>query len=354
VSGPAVTGVVRDTAGRPVAGATVSVEVEQSTAEHVSDVFKALSSVGILCGIAGGCTEPKTSGYTARDGSFAVPVPRNNPQHDAYSVTVVSARGASARVGASLSLPRSTRRGLRVGAVVVAAGSPRLVRRGGRNQVVAPALPARFRSTAAAAELQVEAGNPPVVDGDPTTVTDGYDPLVMEDEHLLLTTGQTGVEHGRPAIFSSSLDVHGATVPASRGAACYVEGSRGERITQQTCGLTDGVLDTDWRPTDDPRCAVGPCPGRAQHDHRDVTVVLRHPVRGRLLVVRGCTGCSVAVSPDRHHFTTVATQPFGSSSDLLVTPLAGRLVAAVRVQTDTGGFFDSLREVSVFSMRQHG
>ena len=39
-----------------------------------------------------------------------------------------------------------------------------------------------------------------------------------------------GVQHGRKAIFSSSLETKQAMlVPVSRGASCYVEGSRGQR-----------------------------------------------------------------------------------------------------------------------------
>jgi hypothetical protein len=137
-------------------------------------------------------------------------------------------------------------------------------------------------------------------------------------------------------------------VPPSRGATCFVTGSTGQRIAQPTCGLTDGDLDTDWQPVDDPRCADGPCPGTAQHEHRDVTVVLGSSVRGALLVVRGCLGCTVSTSADGHHFTVAATAPFGGTDDVLVTALHGTRVAAVRVETQTGGFFDRLREVSVF------
>jgi hypothetical protein len=79
-----------------------------------------------------------------------------------------------------------------------------------------------------------------------------------------------------------------------------------------------------------------------------VTVTLDHPLRASLLVVRGCVGCTVLTSPDGRAFSRVATVPFGNSDDVLVQALPGARVAAVRVQTDTGGFFSSLREVSVF------
>lgn len=352
VQGPAITGMVRDTAGHPVAGAAVRVEVEQSAGEDFVDVMKAVSSVGIFCGLAGGCTPPSSSGYSARDGSFAIEAPSNNPGHDDYSLTVVVAHGSKARVGTSLTLPRAAGHGFKAGAVVVAAGSPRLTVTAGRERVLPPALPAAYRASDFSAALNVETGSPPVVDGESTTVTEGFNPLVVEDEHLLLTTGQTGGQHGRDAIFTSSLDVHGASVPASRGSACIVTGSSGQRIAQHPCGLTDGVLDRSWSPNDDPRCSDGPCPGRLQHDHRDVTLILRNPMSAKLIVVRGCGGCSVSISADGRGFAPAGTQEFGSSDDPYVVTLHGQRVAMVRVQTDTGGFFDSLREVSVFSTRQ--
>jgi hypothetical protein len=58
------------------------------------------------------------------------------------------------------------------------------------------------------------------------------------------------------------------------------------------------------------------------------------------------------VSADGHRFAPVATQPFGSIDDVLVKSLAGSRVAAVRVETDTGGFFTSLREVSVVAQAE--
>jgi hypothetical protein len=81
-------------------------------------------------------------------------------------------------------------------------------------------------------------------------------------------------------------------------------------------------------------------------------VTFRKAIRGKLLVVRGCTGCIAQVSSDGRQFATAGTEPFGSSDTILVVPLTGALVRAVRIQTDTGGFFDSLREVSVWATSQ--
>jgi hypothetical protein len=341
--------VVRDTVGRPVAGATVLVEVEQSGAEQAVNVMKALSSVGVFCAIGGGCTQPRNSGYSARDGSFVVPVPRNNPEHDAYSVTVAVARGSAVRVATSVSLPRSARRGMQVDAVVVAARSPVVVTRGHRSRVIAPPLPAKFHAGQYAAYLNTETGMPPVIAGSQVTVTNGFDPRAEEDERLLLTTTQVGTQRGLRTIYSSSLETRNVRlVPPSRHASCYVEGSRGQRILQHPCGLTDGALDTDWTPKDDPRCSRGPCPGDLQRDHRDVTAVLPHAIRAGLLVVRGCINCIAMTSTDGRHFFSAGQEPFGAIDDILVQPLDGRRIRAVRIQTDTGGFFTSLREISLW------
>jgi hypothetical protein len=221
--------------------------------------------------------------------------------------------------------------------------------------VLSPPLPASYRAGQYAAYLNTEVGDPPVIAGSQITVTNGYDQRVEEDEQLLLTTTQIGVQGGRRAIFSSSLAIKNPRlVPVSRGAGCAVEGSRGQQITQHPCGLTDGILDNDWSAKDDPRCSRGPCRGRLQHDHRDVTIVFRHLIRGDLLVVRGCIECSVLTSADGRHFAGESPPPVAIGDDILVRSLDGLLVKAVRVQTATGGFFSSLREVSLWSTSQPG
>lgn len=346
VPGRSMSGVVTDTSGHPLPGASVVITVALSGSEQAVRAVGAFSTAGIFCLL--GCSAPHDSGYAARDGSFAVSLPGANPEHDDYRLTVALARG-SARVATSVVLPWGA--GSISGAnVQLAGGSPRLRAVGHHRWVLPPTLPARYGAAGFDAALQAETGSPPVADGQQLTVTGGYDARVVEDERLLLTTVQTGHEGNLPAVFSSSLEVRGNDVPPSRGATCVVTGSSGQPVPQPTCGLTDGVLDSDWQPVDDPRCADGPCPGTAQHDHRDATVVLRKPVRADLLVVRGCLGCSVSTSSDGRNFSTVATAPFGGADDLLVQVLHGQRVVAVRVQTDTGGFFDRLREVSVFGV----
>jgi hypothetical protein len=343
--GRSISGVVTDTSGHPVSGATVVVSVALNGGEQAIRAIGAFSTVGFYCLL--GCSAPHASSFSARDGSFAVSLPGPNKEHDDYNLTIASARGAAARVATSVVVP--WKRGSSRAAVVLASGSPHVRAIGHRRFVVPPSLPLRFGISHFEASLETETGTPPVADGHALTVTNGYDARVVEDERLLLTTAQTGRLHGRDAVFSSSLEVRGTEVPASRDAGCTVTGSRGQQIRQHPCGLTDGVLDSGWQPMDDPRCVDGPCKGHVQRDHRDVTVKLRRPVNAALLVVRGCLSCSMSISSDGHHFTHVATQPFGSADDVLVHSLPGLRVAAVRVETDTGGFFTSLREVSVFA-----
>lgn len=348
VSGRSVSGIVTDTDGRPVAGATVVVTAALSSSEQAVRAIGAFSTAGIFCLL--GCSEPHKDGFTARDGSFALALPGPDTEHDDYRLTVAAAHGP-ARVATSVVLP--WQRGSLHSAVELAAGVPRLRAVGNRRWVVPPSLPLSYGATDFSAALETQTGTPPVSDGHALTVTDGYDARVVEDESMLLTTVQNGREEGHSAVFSSSLEVRGADVPPSRGSPCVVTGSRGQPIRQPTCGLTDGVLDTDWQPVDDPRCADGPCPGTAQHDHRDVTVLLRHPLRAALVVVRGCLTCTLLTSLDGRHFTRVGTAAFGSTDDVFVTSLPGTRVVAVRIQTDTGGFFTSLREVSVFPVSFH-
>jgi hypothetical protein len=345
--GRSVSGLVTDTNGRPIAGASVVVSVALNSGEQAVRAFGAFATVGFTCLL--GCSAPHEEGFSARDGSFALSLPGPNKEHDDYNLTVAAARGP-ARVATSVVLP--WKRGSLRGAVRIAAGAPHIRSIGNRRIVVPPPLPLRYGAHDFEASLQAETGTPPVANGHSLTVTNGYDARVVEDQRLLLTTTQSGHEGGREALFSSSLEVRGDNVPASRGSACVVTGSRGQPIRQSNCGLTDGVLDSGWQPADDPRCANGPCKGRAQRDHRDVTVKLHRPVAAALLVVRGCLSCTVFISSDGRRFTRVATQPFGSIDDVLVKSLPGTRVAAVRVETDTGGFFTSLREVSVFAQAE--
>jgi hypothetical protein len=209
----------------------------------------------------------------------------------------------------------------------------------------------RFRATDFSATARPSA-NTAEVGTSSFDATPGFDVRLLEDERFTFSTGQTGSEHGRDAAFLSTITAKGHHVPASRHSRCLVEGHRGQLIRQPDCGLTDGDLDHEWMPRDDPKCVSGPCPGHHQHNHRDVYVRLRHPIRAGLVVVRGCIDvCKVQVKAPGRAFTTVARQAFGAPTDFLFAELHGRRVNAVRVQTETGGFFLRLREVSVFGHR---
>jgi hypothetical protein len=80
-----------------------------------------------------------------------------------------------------------------------------------------------------------------------------------------------------------------------------------------------------------------------------VTLALAPPVGADLLVVRGCGfTCTVRLSADGTSFGPPTGPADDALGDTYVLPLPTAPGAAVRVETATGGFFDSLREVSVF------
>jgi len=198
--------------------------------------------------------------------------------------------------------------------------------------------------------VETTGGDQPVAGDTEADVSSGFDYRLLEDGKAMLVSHQTGSVAGLPAEYSSSLVVTGHTIPGSRGAGCAVEDSHGGALPQHPCGLTNGALDQEWQPQDDPACNDGPCPGTLQNEHRDVTVLLAKPLAATLLVVRGCGfTCQVQVSADGKNFGPFSGPPEDSSDSEYVEALPGLPVAAVRVETATGGFFDSLQQVSVFS-----
>jgi hypothetical protein len=176
-----------------------------------------------------------------------------------------------------------------------------------------------------------------------------FDLRLAEDSRLLLDVSQPvriGTREGRT---TATRVLAGDVVPASRDAACSVTDAKGKQRKQADCGLTDGILAKSWTPDDDPRCAQGPCPGTAQNKHRDVLVTLRKAVAGRFLVVRGCGfTCEVSVSADSKRWRELPEAKNSGTSGFYVQPLSGAPVRYIRVRTATGGFFTSLREVSLF------
>lgn len=350
VSGPAIRGSATDTRGRPAAGASVTVTKVLRTGERLSRDTKAWMTLGLGCLDAQGCSAPTQHAVVAADGRFAIPVPQGITERDGLAVTVLASRGEDARVQTTLTLPASANSGQTVQNVPLAAEAPTLERAGDREFLRPPAVPG------AAADLSVTLrqlaapghGTAAVISAE-IDASRGFDQRVLEDGRGLLVSRQTGAVAGLPAQYSTSLVVTGRSVPPSRGAGCVIEGSRGQDLVQQSCGLTDGDLDDAWKPQDDPACVDGPCPGALQSSHRDVTVLLPHRLNATLLVVRGCGfTCRIQVSPDGRTFGSAYGPPEGDTSDLYVLPLPGGPVAAVRVETATGGFFDSLREVSVY------
>ena len=351
ISGPAILGAVTDSAGHLGAGATVTVMVVLRSSEQAWRDAKAILSLGLGCLDTQGCTAPRAQGIVAADGHFAVAVPHGLTDKDGLAVTVEATRGTDARVSTTLLLPASAVTGANVS--VPLAADPAVLDVSANRATLRPPPVAGASATGGTVELdQLRTSNDdqPFSGATQTDVSGGFDIRTLEDGKAMLVSHQTGSVNGLPAEYSSSLVVTGHAIPGSRGAGCSVEDSHGAALPQRPCGLTNGVLDQQWQPQDDPACADGPCPGTLQSDHRDVTVLLPKPIEATLLVVRGCGfTCQVQVSADGKTFGPFSGLPLNSTDNEYVETLPGLPVAAVRVETATGGFFDSLRQVSVFA-----
>jgi hypothetical protein len=352
VDGPAVTGGAVDTTGRPAAGATVLVWIDLNDGERLGRNYLSFTSFGLVCLTDVDCSVPTEFGRVAADGRFAVPAPDDDQvdRRDDYVVMVVAERGDGARVATAVAFDRHRDGSGEAGTVTIAAEGPTVRRGTDRMRLVMPAVGTPTGGTHVRMARAQQVDGQYVEDGTATDVSHGLDPRVIEDGQVLLTGSRQGRVHGRPAGFSATIVTSGETVPPTRGDGCHVLGSRGQRMQQQTCGLTDGILDEQWQPRDDPRCKRGPCKGKPQHDHRDSTVVLDRPLDVSLVVVRGCGfTCRVGLSTDGRTFGYWREAGSSSTDNVFIEAIHVRHVVAIRVQTATGGFFSSLREVSAFS-----
>lgn len=358
VTGPAISGTVSWPDGGPAGGARVEITLVRSKEERRDVGIGAAFSLGLSCfADKRGCRAPHRDGVSAADGSFAIAMPVNNGSPPVgVAVSVVAAPdgpGGTSRVGTTVVLPAKATQGASVD-VPVAGRAMGLQRGGNQLRVRMPAVPGVRPSGAVGVTLtQVAAegdASTATTDFSETQVTLPFDLRIAEDSRLLVTARQTARLRGMDATLSATSVLAGSLVPASRDAACSLTDSRGRPRPQQPCGLTDGTLGASWTPDDDPRCAQGPCPGKAQNDHRDVVVTLAKAVPAKLLVVRGCGfTCTVSVSADGRRWRELPAPETGASTDgFYVQRLSGLPVKAVRVRTATGGFFTKLREVSVF------
>ncbi len=357
VEGPAFTGSVRDAAGKSMPGAAVVVTLLRSTAERSQIAVGAAASLGMTCLFnARGCKAPTERRNSALDGTFAVPLPKNNGDAPVgAAITVVASVGAAAygtRVGTTLLLPAKDAGGTEID-VPVAAAPLQLKRSGTRLNVTMPAVKTAKATDAASltvSQLTAEGDVSGVTtDLTGTDVTLPFDLRLAEDSRLLLNVTQSARIGKREGRLSATRILTGDVVPASRDAACSVTDAKGKQRKQAECGLTDGILGTSWTPDDDPRCAQGPCPGTAQKDHRNVLITLPKAVAAKFLVVRGCGfTCTVTVSADGKRYRDLPEPKNSGTSGFYAQPLSGASVRYIRIRTATGGFFTSLREVSLF------
>lgn len=335
-----------------VAGATVVVTVILRRDEVAGRALKGTLTLGLGCLDRVGCTAPTSEGRVAQDGRFEVAVPIGQTEQDDLSLTVLAQRGSTGRVGTTVTLPYADHVGADVGTIPLATSAGSVVAQGGVNRYVPAAMPGASGAPGVTMSraASVAGGDQFVVEDPVQDVSPGYNPQLVEDGRVLLASTTIGSVELAPAVFTSSLLVEGTLVPPSRGAACSVEGSTGQSIAQHPCGLTNGMLDSAWPLQDDQLCQQGPCPGTVQNQARDVTVTLSHPVRSGLIVVRGCGfTCQVAWSADGTTFGSWRQAPQdGGTGVVFAVPVPDQMVAAVRVQTATGGFFTALRQVSVW------
>ncbi len=355
VDGPAIRGTVRTPDGKAVPGARVEVTLVRSKSERAAIGIGAAASLGLSClGTKQGCRAPHTDGVSAADGTYAVKMPVNNGEEPVgVAVSVVAGTDETNRVGTTVVLPAKSAEGARLD-LPVAAKTLTLKKSGTELRVRMPEVKGASPSgavtvslTQLAAEGDVRAAT---ADFSETKVTLPFDLRVAEDSRLLVVARQAARVGGREATLSATSVLTGTQVPASRDASCSLTDSRGKQKAQKPCGLTDGILGGSWAPADDPKCAQGPCPGTAQNDHRDVVVRLKKAIDAKFLVVRGCGfTCVVTVSSDGKRYRELP-KPDGSAGvqGFYVQPLSGKPVLSVRVRTATGGFFTSLREVSLF------
>lgn len=358
VDGPAIRGTVRDTAGKEIPGARVSVTLLRSKDERASIGIGAAFSLGLSCfAEKRGCRAPNADGVSAADGTYAIAMPKNNgdaPVGIAVSVVAPVGDNADDRVGTTVTLPAKAAAGATFDVPV--ASTPLKLNKQGANQlrVAMPDTRQAIPNGAVSVTLtQLPAeGNVSNATADftETPAKLPFDLRIAEDSRLLVAAHQEAKIGDRPVTLSATSVLTGTAVPASRDAACRVTDSKGKPLAQSPCGLTDGILGATWTPTDDPACANGPCPGTAQNDHRDLYVTLPQAVNATLLVVRGCGfTCTVMVSSDGKTFRELPAPASAAGTDgFYIQTLSGKPVKVVHIRTATGGFFSKLREVSVF------
>ncbi|MGH2829791.1 MAG: hypothetical protein ACRDJM_04850, partial [Actinomycetota bacterium] len=126
--------------------------------------------------------------------------------------------------------------------------------------------------------------------------------------------------------------------PASRGASCSAADGAAAPITRAPCWLTDG----DFVRTFEAACPGSPC-SRGVAALAIVDLGEARPTS--LVVVRGCTGCTVDLSADAGAWRTIAVAS-GQVPDFTVAPPGSPPARYVRLRSPTG--VARLREVSVW------
>ena len=311
---------------------------------------------GLGCFDVVGCTAPTSEGRVAQDGRFEVAVPKGQTEQDDLSLTILGQHGIDRTGGhhgdASLCRPpRGRRRDHSTGrqrrladqrqpASPTTSPAPVL----GASGI--PAVTHVQSGRASAARQNSSWSQSPAQD-----VSSGYDPRVVEDGRGLAR------RHGRWVRRDGSRRLHvelagraARSIPPSRGAPCVGRGQRGP--ADRTASLRIDQRDARHRvdPSTTTRSVVrAPAPAppepRARRDGRPGPSDPgdAHSGPGMRLHLPG------RVEHRRRHLRIVAPGSPGRRHRESSSPLPSlvRSVTAVRVQTATGGFFSSLRQVSV-------
>ena len=174
-----------------------------------------------------------------------------------------------------------------------------------------------------------------------------YDPRVLEDSSgsVSVTAIRDGVAPGtttKLSYRSAQLGLEsGAGAPESRGKPCSVQTGEGSPVALPGCRLTDGRLSED---AGIPGTSAAPAGTPAPAESRRVVVDMGRQVNATLLVIRGCS-CRIEGSVDSRTWSPVGeAETFGQ-----IKPSRPLRLRYIRVVGAEPGSISGLREISVWT-----
>jgi hypothetical protein len=337
--GVPVRGRVVDANGRPVAGAAVSMQLDEGFFGSLARGLTALFSLGLAC-FTDICTVPYGEGRTAADGTYTLYLER-----EAGDYHLAVERKGGARVHATVAF-RGT--GLKLPDVVYWNPSPSLSVSGTTARVRFRSPPSRLGSWNGASATVEDAEQRAYVRLPDASPGDAFDARLIEDVSARLQVSVNVRTRLGDTSYSSSVPVRGRLRPLTRGKPCYEYGRSGRPVRNAPCPLTDGSLLASWTP----KVADYQCSKDATSCDRRVMVDLGSARRIRYVAVRECDDFfdQVEVSADGSSWQVVIAEHSGEGGD--VDGVCARdidLVARyVRVKGPQGGFYTRRSEISLF------